>query len=65
MKVYRLGVLFNHIIFVLIFVTFLQISTAKNEINLFNNQVLIMAPVTFAPADATPPSMEFWFSLYL
>ena len=26
-----------------------QVSTAKNEINLFNNHVLIVAPVTFAP----------------
>ena len=36
-----------------------QLSTAKNEINLFNNHVLIMAPVTFAPAGATTPSAEF------
>ena len=36
-----------------------QLSTAKNEINLFNNNILIMAPVTFAPAGATPPSAEF------
>ena len=27
-----------------------QVSTAKNEINLFNNQVLIVAPVTFCPS---------------
>ena len=27
-----------------------------NEINLFNNHVLIVAPVTVAPAGATPPS---------
>ena len=33
-----------------------QLSTAKNEINLFNNQVLIVAPVTFVPAGATTPS---------
>ena len=39
-----------------------QISTAKNEINLFNNHVLIMAPVTFAPACATTPSAEFLFT---
>ena len=38
-----------------------QLSTAKNEINLFNNHVLIVAPVTFAPAGATTPSAEFWF----
>ena len=36
-----------------------QLSTAKNEINLFNNHVLIVAPVTFAPARATTPSAEF------
>ena len=36
-----------------------QVSTAKNEINLFNNQVLIVAPVTFAPAGAMTPSTEF------
>ena len=36
-----------------------QLSTAKNEINLFNNHVLIVAPVTFAPAGATTPSAEF------
>ena len=40
-----------------------QLSTAKNEINLFNNHVLIVAPVTFAPADAMTPSSEFLFSL--
>ena len=39
----------------------LQLSTAKNEINLFNNHVLIVAPMTFAPAGATPPSAEFFF----
>ena len=33
-----------------------QVSTAKNEINLFNNHVLIVAPVTFAPAGAMTPS---------
>ena len=38
-----------------------QVSTAKNEINLFNNQVLIVAPVTFAPAGAMTPSAEFLF----
>ena len=38
-----------------------QVSTAKNEINLFNNHVLIVAPVTFAPAGAMTPSAEFLF----
>ena len=38
-----------------------QVSTAKNEINLFNNHVLIVAPVTFVPAGATTPSAEFLF----
>ena len=38
-----------------------QVSTAKNEINLFNNQVLIVAPLTFAPAGAMTPSEEFLF----
>ena len=37
-----------------------QLSTAKNEINLFNNHVLIVAPVTFAPAGVTTPSAEFF-----
>ena len=36
-----------------------QVSTAKNEINLFNNHILIVAPVTFAPAGAMSPSAEF------
>ena len=36
-----------------------RLSTAKNEINLFNNQVLIVAPLTFAPASAMTPSAEF------
>ena len=36
-----------------------QLSTAKKEINLFNNHVLIVAPVTFAPAGVTTPSAEF------
>ena len=39
-----------------------QVSTAKNEINLFNNQALIVAPVTFAPAGAMTPSAEFLYS---
>ena len=41
-----------------------QVSTAKNEINLFNNQVLIVAPVTFAPAGAMTPSAEFLYYDY-
>ena len=41
-----------------------QVSTAKNEINLFNNHVLIVAPVTFAPAGAMTPSAEFLFCSY-
>ena len=41
-----------------------QVSTAKNEINLFNNHVLIVAPVTFAPAGAMTPSPEF-LSFYI
>ena len=40
---------------------FFPVSTAKNEINLFNNPVLIEAPVTFAPAGAMTPSAEFLF----
>ena len=36
-----------------------QLSTAKNEINLFNNHVLIVAPVTFAPVGAMTPSVEY------
>ena len=39
-----------------------QVSTAKNEINLFNNHILIVAPVTFAPAGAMTPSAEFLLS---
>ena len=38
-----------------------QLSTAKNEINLFSNHFLIVAPVTFAPAGAMTPSAEFLF----
>ena len=38
-----------------------QVSTAKNEINLFNNHILIEAPVTFAPAGAMTPSAEFLY----
>ena len=40
-----------------------QVSTAKNEINLFNNHILIVAPVTFAPAGAMTPSAEFLYGL--
>ena len=40
-----------------------QVSTAKNEINLFNNHILIEAPVTFAPAGAMTPSAEFLFNI--
>ena len=40
-----------------------QVSTAKNEINLFNNHILIEAPVTFAPAGAMTPSAEFLFRI--
>ena len=40
-----------------------QVSTAKNEINLFNNHILIVAPVTFVPAGAMTPSAEFLFFL--
>ena len=40
-----------------------QVSTAKNEMNLFNNHILIVAPVTFAPAGAMTPSAEFLFLL--
>ena len=42
-----------------------QVSTAKNEIILFNNHVLIVAPVTFAPAGAMTPSAEFLFYIYI
>ena len=42
-----------------------QVSTAKNEINLFNNHILIVAPVTFAPAGAMTPSAEFLLLLFI
>ena len=42
-----------------------QVSTAKNEINLFNNHVLIVAPVTFTPAGAMTPSAEFLSIYYI
>ena len=38
-----------------------QLSTAKNV--LFNNHILIVAPVTFAPADAMTPSTEFFLKI--
>ena len=41
-----------------------QVSTAENEINLFNNHILIVAPVTFAPAGAMTPSAEFLFFFF-
>ena len=48
--------------FVLIFFnSVFQLSTAKNEINLFNNHILIVVPMTFAPAGAMTPSAEFLF----
>ena len=36
---------------------------SKHEINLFDNHVLIVAPVTFAPAGAMTPSAEFLLDL--
>ena len=42
-----------------------QLSTAKNEINLLNNHILTVAPVTFAPAGATTASAEFLFVFFL
>ena len=42
-----------------------QVSSAKNEINLFNNRILIVAPVTFAPSGAMTPSAEFLFYIVL
>ena len=41
-----------------------QVSTAKNEINLFNNHILIKAPVTFALAGAMTPSAEFLYLFF-
>ena len=41
-----------------------QVSTAKNEINLFDNHILIVAPVTFARAGAMTPSAEFLLSFF-
>ena len=48
----------RHFVYIF-FIPVFQVSTAKNEINLFNNPVLIVAPVTFAPAGAMTPSAEF------
>ena len=42
-----------------------QVSTAKNEINLFNNHILIVAPVTFTPAGAMTPSAEFLLFIHV
>ena len=50
----------RHFVYIFFSPVFQQ-SAAKNEINLFNNHVLIVAPVTFAPAGATMPSAEFLF----
>ena len=50
----------GHFVYIF-FQPFFQLSTAKNEINLLNNHVLIVAPVTFAPACATMPSAEFLY----
>ena len=41
----------RHFVFIFFNPVF-QLSTANNEINLFNNHVLIVAHVTFAPAGA-------------
>ena len=41
-----------------------QLSTAKNEINLFNDDILIVAPGTFAQTGAMTPSAEFLFNMY-
>ena len=46
-------------LFYIFFNPVFQLSTAKNEINLFHNHVLIVVPVTFAPAGAMTPSAEF------
>ena len=50
----------RHFVYIFFYPVF-QVSTAKNEINLFNNHILIVAPVTFAPAGAITPSAEFLF----
>ena len=51
----------RHFVYIFFFNPVFQLSTAKNEINLFNNHVLIVAPVTFAPAGAKTPSAEFLY----
>ena len=48
----------RHVVYIFFNPVF-QLSTAKNEINLLNNHILIVAPVTFAPAGAMMPSAEF------
>ena len=53
-----------HIVYIFFNPVF-QLSTAKTEINLFNNYVLIVAPVTFAPAGAMTPSAEFLLTLVM
>ena len=50
----------RHFVYIFFFSPVFQLSTAKNEINLFNNHILIVAPVTFA-AGAMTPSAEFLF----
>ena len=50
----------RHFVFIFFNPVF-QVSTAKNEINLFNSHILIEAPVTFAPAGAMTPSAEFLY----
>ena len=50
----------RHFVYI-VFNPVFQRSTAKNEINVFNNHVLIVAPVTFAPAGATTSSVEFLY----
>ena len=44
-----------------VYIFFNPVFQAKNEIDLFNNHILIVAPVTFAPAGAMTPSAEFLF----
>ena len=49
----------RHFVYIFFNPKVFQLSTAKNEINLFNNHILIVAPVTFAPAGVMTPSAEF------
>ena len=51
----------RHFVYIFFFNPVFQISTAKNEINLFNNHILIEAPVTFPLAGEIMPSAEFLF----